>query len=219
MNKLIVFTTITIICLIIIVPLSLVLLIKYIPSGIQPALKDTEKIYESFVLSQEFISIYDNLVGIGVSIKNPNYKNKKEVKLRIYDNEDRLVRTANLRGQNIADGEFVSIMFDPIIDSKEQRYIWSIESADSTMEDALEIFLTDQKPVWSLDFKVAGEKVNYGLSYVTFHKVNPGIVLNAIYSEWHRNFIDDRVFAIFYISIILIIVSSLGYISIYKKEI
>lgn len=217
MNKLIIFTVIFIIFLIIVIPVSLSVMIRFIPSGTQPPLRDTEKIYGSFILTQKFISDMDNLAGIGVSIKNPNYKNKKEVKIKIFDSEDKLIRSVILNGQNIADGEFVKIMFDPISDSK-KVYSWSIESGESTVEDALEIFLTDQKPPWSLEFKVGKSEANYGLSYVTFHKVKPLVVLNKVFSGWFTNLFSDRSFFVFYVSTILIIISSLLYLNFSDKK-
>jgi len=196
--------------LVFITPVFLVFGIKYIPSGIQPSLGNTKKIYKDIVLSQSFISLQDNLGGIGVSIKNPNFANKKVAYFQLLDSEEKVIRSLNLNGQNIADGKFVKILFEPVADSKGREFIWTFSSPESVFEDALEIFLTENPPLWNLN----SEDV---LSYVTLHKVtNPLEVLKIISSGWINNFFKDVPFFIVYTSILLSLSGSLIYLKLKK---
>lgn len=217
MNKFITVTYIFVLILLVVIPVGLTFLIRIIPNDIQPSLNDTEKIYDDYLLSQSFISLQDNLSGIGVSIKNPNFANKKDLKIDIYDSDDNLLRTVVLNGQNIADGKFVKIMFDPILSTKNKKYSWILSSQESRFQDALEVFLTNQKPSWILDFRVKDSLKSNGLSFVTLHKVSsPTEVLNKVLGEALNNLIKDKAFFITYGGIILMIWGSLVYLS-FKK--
>lgn len=196
---------ILVILLIVIIPFGSVFGIRYLPGGIQPSLTNTEKIYDQVTLTQSFISPKDNLEGIGVSIKNPNFANKKDVTFKIYDENHDLVRTVVLNGKNIADGKFVKIFFEPINDSLNRKFTWFISSPDSKFEDALEIFLTDNKPNWSEELKVGEKLTPDSLSYITLHKVkNSTEVLNLIILGLINRLIQDRIFFVVY-SLFLII--------------
>ena len=219
MKRLTIFAIIFVFLLIVIIPVILVFGIKYIPSGTQPSLGNTKKIYGEIVLSQSFISEKDNLSGIGVSIKNPNFANKKEARVNIYDGEEKLIRTVALNGQNIADGKFVKILFEPILDSKGKEFSWTFSSPESVFEDALEIFLTNDPPSWSLDLKVSGQVEDGGLSYVTLHKVASHTeVLEMILSGWLNNLVQDKPFFITYSLLIVTSVGTLIYLSSTRKN-
>ncbi len=210
MIKHILLTIIFVFILLIVLPVSLTFGIKYLPGDVQPSLTNTEKIYGEFSLSQTFISPKDNLAGIGVSIKNPNFANKKEATVKLYDENNNLTRTVVLNGKNIADGKFVKIFFDPISNCLNKKFTWVISSPDSKFEDALEIFLTDKKPSWSGELKV-GEKIsNSSLSYITLHKVKtPTEVLNIVISGWINNLLSDKVFAGVYGLILLLLIGGI----------
>lgn len=209
MNKLIILSLSFVFLMIVVLPLGLTLLIKVIPGGVQPPLGNTEKIYEGIVLSQTFISPEDNLTGIGVSIKNPNFANRKKTTINIYDEGDKLIRTIILNGQNIADGKFVRILFEPIIDSKNKKFTWSILSPESVFTDALEVFLTDKQPTWSLDFRVDHKISPGGLSYVTLHRRHPAEVLTKVISGWIYKITEDGVFFLAYGLLLLGLISAL----------
>lgn len=219
MKKLVLFSIIFVLILVFIIPAILSFGIKYIPSGTQPSLGNTKKIYGEIVLSQSFISEKDNLSGIGVSIKNPNFANKKEARVNIYDGEEKLIRTIVLNGQNIADGKFVKILFEPISGSKDKKFSWVISSPESVFEDALEIFLTNDSPSWSLDLKVSNQLEDGGLSYVTLHKVvNSTEVLGMILSGGINNLVQDKPFFITYALFIVTSIGALIYLSFARKS-
>lgn len=204
MNKLITFCTIFVIVLLIVIPVSLTFLIKIIPGGVQSPLGNTKKVYGGSTLAQTFISPGDNLTGIGVSIKNPNFANKKNALVKISDENNQILRTVNLNGQNIADGKFVKILFDPIAGSINKKFTWSISSEESTFDDALEIFLTNKQPSWSTEFKVNDKVAPDGLSYVTLHRSGSSAeVLKKVLGNWLYKFTQDQAFSIFYLVLIL----------------
>ena len=218
MRKIVIFTTIFVLFLIILIPISLTFGIKLIPGGVQPSLGNTKSIYEQFTLSQSFISPKDNLAGIGVSIKNPNFANKKQVSVNIHDSEDKIIRSITLNGQNIADGKFVKILFNPIYDSYNRKFTWSISSPTSNFEDALQIFLTTEKPAWSLDLK-AGEKLtDESLSYVTLHRPKDLTeVAVQVLLGWGKKLAADSAFFITYLLIISVILGFILYLNFKKR--
>lgn len=210
MNKLVILTIVTLFFLAVILPLTLTFAIRLIPGGVQPPLGNTVKIYDQFVYSEFFISPQDYLTGIGISIKNPNFANKKNAVLNLYDDGNKLIRSVILNGQNIADGKFVKILFDPIINSKDKKFTWSMISAESTFDDALELFLTDKKPSWSLDFKINEKISEGGLSYVTLHRPSSYIeVLDKVINGFISKIKGDNIFFLIYGLLILSLVGAL----------
>lgn len=203
-HKSILFTVIFVFILSLLLPLGLTFGIKHLPGDTQPSLTNTEKIYGQISLSQSFISPKDNLEGIGVSIKNPNFANKKDAFVKIYDENNNVIRTISINGKNIADGNFVKIFFEPIADSYNKKFTWSISSPDSKFEDALEIFLTGNRPIWSKELKVGEKLTPDSLSYITLHHIkNSTQVLNLVISDWIQRLIQDRIFFISYSLILL----------------
>lgn len=218
MKKSVILTIVFIFILVTILPIGLTFGIKYIPGAKQPSLGNTKSIYEEFTLSQSFISVKDNLAGIGVSIKNPNFANKKDTFVSIYDGDNKVIRSITLNGQNIADGKFVKIFFEQIEDSSGKKFTWSISSPTSNFNDALQIFLTENKPDWSLEFKVDGKLTDESLSYVTLHKrKNLTEVATQVFSGWMNKLVGDFVFLITYSLMILILLGSMLYLN-SKKE-
>lgn len=218
MNKLIISSISLLIFTFIILPLCATFAIKVIPGGIQPSLGNTIKIYGQYVYSESFISPADNLTGIGVSIKNPNFANKKKTIVNLYDDKDKLIKEVTLNGRNIADGKFVKILFEPITNSKDKKFTWSISSSESTFEDALEIFLTDKRPTWSLDFRVNNKPLQSGMSYITLHRPETNItVLQMVIADWMNKIKGDSIFFLNYFLLLLILVSVLYLPDLYRR--
>ena len=208
--KIIIITLVFTLLLLVIIPLVLTLGIKYLPGGIQPSLGNTKRIYGDVRLSQSFISIKDNFAGIGTSIKNPNFANKEDLRIDIYDEKDQLIRTTSINGRNTADGNFMRITFPPIENSKGGKFTFSLSSTASTYENALEVFLTKDKTSWNMELKENGQKENESISFITLHKVaSPFEVLGIIISGWITRLISDTFFFIFYTTIIIVLLVSL----------
>ncbi len=194
--KLIFFTVCLVIFLIVILPVLMAFGIRNIPGGIQPPLKDTKKIYGQYSYYQSFISPQDNLAGIGVSLKNPRLVNKNQNYFNLYNEKNEIIRKVTLKGENIADGELVKILFEPVSDSLDKKFTWSIASPDSTKDNGLEVFQTDKKASWSREFKINGQVSEDSLSYVTLHHPSSVMqILNSIVSQVGKNLIGDLIFS------------------------
>lgn len=194
-KKFIILTITFVLFMITVLPVFLTFLIKIIPGSIQPSLTTTKKIYQEYAYYQSFISPEENLAGIGVSIKNPNFINKKTLYFNLYDDRNKVSRTITLNGQSIADGKFVRIFFEPVRNSKKQMFSWFISSPDSTVDDAMEIFLTDQFPKWSLELKTKSEVFDRNFSYVTLHKPTSLFdVFNRVLTTWSAHILADSIF-------------------------
>lgn len=195
MNKYIIACISILILVLVVLPILATFVIKVIPGGVQPSLGNTVKIYDPLSYFQSFVSPENNLTGIGVSIKNPNFANKKTLSVKLLDERDTVIREVSLNGQNIADGKFVKILFEPILDSRGKQFTWSVSSTESLFTDALEIFITDKKPSWSLDLKENDKVVPDGLSYVTLHRpLNSTEVLTTVINGLVHKILGDGIF-------------------------
>ncbi len=170
-SKLIVFTTITILFLLFVLPVLMILPIRMVPSGDQPGYGDIGRVsvYGLRQFTQTFKSTDINLMAIGTTIKNPNLKNKKVVNFNLYDEKNNLIREVKLNGFNIGDGDFVKIVFDVIPDSKNKNYSFTISSPEANEEEILELFLIG--PTESIFTYAYNDEVKEGgIPMVTFHK-------------------------------------------------
>lgn len=214
--KLIFLTTALIVFLVFILPALLSLGLRQIPDAYQPGLEGTQKIYEDISVAQSFISPSNNLNGIGVSLKNPLLENKKDIFFEIYDKDKIMLRRIILNGKNIADGNFIKLIFDPIPGSQNKKFIFILSAPSSSKNEALEIFLTNTKPFFSQDLTVKDEKQDGSISFVTFHKPK-SIFLTwiDIYSNWIKRLIMDLNFFIFYT---ILLTTFLSLYSIYPRR-
>lgn len=210
MKKLIFITSFAIVFLVFIAPAMLTFGIRFIPNDIQPSLEKTRGLFWEFEISQDFISTKENLTAIGMSIRNPNLKNKKDINLFLYDKEGELLRTSVLSGKNIGDGSFVRFGLEVIPDSKDKQYKFVLSAPDARGEDRLEIFYTNDKPFWIGDSEFDKEVVEGGVSFVTLHKPISRIgLIKEIYSGWLDRLLEDRAFSIVYILILTFLVGYL----------
>lgn len=175
--------------------------IRLIPNGFQPSLDMVQRVYQDLSISQHFTAENAGLSGIGVSIKNPNLTNKKDISLSLY-HKDNLIRQVTLNGRSIEDGNFVKFIFDPIKDSNGQEYNAVFTAPEATPGEALEIFLT--KNPLGPTVKVGKDNRSEGLSNVIFYRPSsPLSIALDVYEKWFNKFIADLPFAIFYVSVIL----------------
>lgn len=215
--RLVTFTTITIIFISLILPGVLSFGIRNIPQNDQPSLDRTQKLYRDVAVSQTFVSTTNNFSGIGLSIKNPNLLNKKDVMLSIYEGDGNLVRTVSLSGTSIADGKFVKFRFAPIKISENRQFLFTLTAPSTSREEAdenraLEVFLTNQQPKDVFNLTIGDKIIEGSVSFVAFYKPPyPTYVLENIYLTWIRNFIADLPFFIIYMALIFTLAGLLLY--------
>lgn len=185
-NKLIVsLTTFVILFLLFVVPAFLAMLIKMIPANDQPGYGQMGRVsvYGDRTFTQYFISKNKNLTAVATTIKNPNLHNKKDINFNLYDSDNKLVRSVVLNGFNIGDGDFVKIIFTPIVDSESKKYYFTLSSPDAGDEEIIEIFLTGQTDE-ILEYFYDGETKTGGAPIVTFHKPDSRLeTVKLVYSN------------------------------------
>ncbi|EKD94542.1 MAG: hypothetical protein ACD_26C00034G0077 [uncultured bacterium] len=167
------FTIFTILFLILVLPILMIVPIKMVPSGDQPGYGDMGRVsvYGLRDFKQVFLSKDNNLTAIGTTIKNPNLKNKKDIFFKLYEENNNLARTVVLNGFNIGDGDFVKIVFEPILDSKNKKYYFAIASPTAGEEEIIELFLIKSTNE-VLEYTYDEETKPGGIPMVTFHKPN-----------------------------------------------
>ena len=81
MKKMILLTVTSVLVLVFILPVILSLSLKMIPNNVQPGYNPDIRlsIYKARDFTQKFVAKTDNLTAIGLSIRNPNLKNKSDV--------------------------------------------------------------------------------------------------------------------------------------------
>ncbi len=209
-------TTVSIILLLIVLPALLTLGVRYLPDRYQPSLDKVFDLYGPTSLSQSFIATDDNLAIIGLSIKNPNLQNKKDLTLTVVDSGNNILSTSTLNGASIPDGDFVKFKFSPIISSKSKHLTFVLSSPSSNRNDALEIFLTKQKLTGVDDLKKlplsvdASDVASTSASFVPFYKVNsPLSLIKNTVSDFSSRFFADRIFAVCYILLVALLLITL----------
>ena len=184
MKKLIWFTTIFIIFLIFLAPAILALGIKLIPGGNQPGYGPTLSIYGARNVTQKFTSQNANLSAIGTSIKNPNLKNKQDIILTLFDEKMNVIRTVTINGQNVEDGSLVKLVFDPIPDSENKTYAFTLSSPTAGPEDMIEVFLSQNTPGWIEQYTYDQKVYPGGIPIVLYFKpASKMTVIKDIYSS------------------------------------
>jgi len=187
MKKMIWLTTLSVLFVVFLVPAILAMTLKMVPAGDQPGYNSDQRlsIYGKRGVSQEFVSKEKNLTAIGTSIRNLNLKNKKEIILSLYDENNKLIRTSVLNGQNIQDGDFVKFVFEPIPDSLNKIYSFTIFSPEAGPEETIEVFYINSPTDSILEFTYDEKTHPGGLPIVIFHKPqSKWEVVWKVYSNW-----------------------------------
>lgn len=184
-KKLIRFTSLLVLFVILILPGVMLLFVDEIPANSQPGYDGrlSVAVYGEENLVQYFVSKNKNLNALGTSIKNPNLNNKKDIYLELYDSNDNLVRTSKLNGLNIGDGDFVKFFFKPITDSKEKEYHFIVSSPQAGIEDTIKLFLTDPTEQ-VIKYIYQGDTHMGGIPLVSFHLQSRWVVMKEMYSNW-----------------------------------
>lgn len=205
MNKVIIYS-LFLIFLILAIPAILSFGIKLVPGSFQSSLDDHQKVYKDREISQVFTANKDWFSGIGVSIRNLNLMNKKDIKMTLYK-EEIPIRVVVINGRIIQDGQMVKFIFEPIKSSGGQIYKVVFSAEDSSVDEALEIFLTKN---FKGEPAVIGKEVyQERLSEVLFYRPSNRIYLMIdIYDKWFGKLTADLPFFIFYC---LILSLALGY--------
>lgn len=186
MKQMIWLTTFTILFIVFVVPGVLALKLSMTPASDQPGYSSDHRasIYGKRQISQKFMSREINLTAIGTSIKNPNLKNKKEIALNLYDGTNNLIRTSFLNGRNVQDGGFVKFVFEPILDSQNKTYSFTLSSPDAGPEDEIEVFLISSSTESVLEYTYDNITYSGGIPLVTFHKPDSKWqIMKTIYSN------------------------------------
>jgi len=217
MKKFVYISLIAILFVVFVLPAILSIGIRYIPYKYQPPLdtKD-QKIHSEIVLRQDFTSPIDRLTAIGMSIRNPNLKNKEDILMQIYDKKG-LVRESILNGAHIADGDLVKFVFDPIIGSKGEDYYFVLSANTAIDPFFLYVFYSPVRLDWMGSLYINNVEKEETISFLTYYTPESrSSLIKEIYTIWVGRLIDDTGFAIIYIFLLVILIGS--YLYLLKKN-
>lgn len=204
-----------------ILPIVVSLGIRYIPGNTQPGLMTTERIYGSAVVLQSLEVHRDNFAGVGLSIKNPNFQNKKNITLTVLDDNLKFIHLATINGGAIGDGDYVKFTFEPIENSSNRKYYFVLSANEADISEALEVFYSDDYASprsfpEGLDFctnEIIGKVECSGLSiknitkpsvsYVALYKPASYLsLIQEIYGLMVTHMLEDKIFLFFWICLV-----------------
>jgi len=183
--------------------------IKFIPYSYQTPLSNTEDIFEGKSVRQYFYAKENKLTAIGMSLKNPNLVNKKDIILNLYKGES-LIATSTINGQVIPDGDLVKFVFNPIENSKENYYSFTLSAPQVDKEHALSVYYTNHPDDVVGDLYVDGMQTKIPLSIITYYKPQSRLSLVAgLYSGGMNKFFADKEFSSIYLMILSVLLGFL----------
>lgn len=200
-----------------ILPIVVSLGIRYIPGNTQPGLMTTERIYGSAVVLQSLEVHRDNFAGVGLSIKNPNFQNKKNITLTVLDDNLKFIRLATINGGAIGDGDYVKFTFEPIENSSNRKYYFVLSANEADISEALEVFYSNDFDLHrffpeKLDFctnEIIGQvecnslsiknTTKPSVSFVALYKPASFLSLvQEIYGALGAHMLEDKIFLLFW---------------------
>jgi uncharacterized ubiquitin-like protein YukD len=172
-------------------------LIRYVSYDFQASLDKTQKLDSFSTISQTFTARAKNLIAIGMSIKNPNFTNKTDVIIQIYDQNKIKLGESVLKGDNIADGDFVKFNLTGVHLEVGKKYYFTLTSPATPEEHPYGIYISDSS---SQDNHFMNEVEDKGaVSFVVFYKPDSHLALAVdIYKKWFKKFAADKPFLFFY---------------------
>ena len=186
-------TVLFVLVLIFIAPAILSFGVRYIPGREMSQTGRSVKIFRENVLEFNIENPKENLVGIGVVVKNPQ-RSDQDLRLKIIDYRENILRESVVNGLSIPDGALVKFIFSPL--TFKGRTLEGMFSSDASEENAMGIYL---------------EKGSDKVAFVSLYKPTSRLALiSSIYGSWLQHFFADAVFAAIYL---VIIISSLSVIT------
>lgn len=137
-------TILFLITVLIVIPLFLIYSIDIVSYDKQPGFFGSQKLTNDYTLTQELYVDRNNFTGFGISIKNPNQLNKNDIDIVVLDKYIP-IRKVKVSGENIEDGSYQKIVFEPIADSGDKHYLIQFKTAGTENFNAFEIFTTKEK--------------------------------------------------------------------------
>lgn len=197
MKKMILLTIVSVLVLVFILPVVLSLSLKMIPNNVQPGYNPDIRlsIYKARDFTQKFVAKTDNLTAIGLSIRNPNLKNKSDVIFNLYDSGGTLVRTVTISGMNLEDGSFIKFTFPPITGSLGKEFSFTISSPGAGPEETIEVFIINSKDIASgiTEYSYLEETHEGGTPIVTYSKPQSRMsTVAGVYSNWFSRLLHLR---------------------------
>lgn len=188
--------------LVLILPAVLSLGIREIPGDSQPSLDYTGKVIKGVVPTQFFVSRYNNLSGLGMTIKNPNLANKEDLTLKVFL-EEREIRSVTINGRNIPGGDFIKFRFTPVENSKGKMFSFSLSTPSVENQDSFELYYSRNILPDNQKLIINESEVQGGVSFVSFYQPGGKLsLMQSIYSEWLGRIWQDKAFSVVYLLIL-----------------
>lgn len=187
MKKMIWLTIIFVLGLVLAIPTILSMGLKMIPINTQPGFNNDIRasIYRDRVFVQKFTAKENNLTAIGMSIRNPNLKNKKDIVFNLINLDGSIIRGVTINGMNLEDGSFTKFVFEPISDSAGKEYLFTISTPAAGPEETIELFIIGTDEASGIaEYSYMGESFPGGTSIVQYVKPKSKLTtIKEVYSN------------------------------------
>lgn len=155
---------------------------------IQQPLRDTwvtlsagKSVGQSFTATNNFVNV------VILHFKNPGLANKGELQFSLQSEDGAILVERQFSGYNIGDPSDVRFQFEPLLSSKNKKFIIVVKS------------LSPVEPQISI-----GASNNYGLSYSVYYRtVDKKTALVGLLRNFGKRFFEDKSFCVFWALIIL----------------
>jgi len=196
MKKMIWLTVTFVLGLVFLVPVVLSMGLKMIPVNIQPGFNYDIRasIYRDRIFVQKFTAKGENLIAIGMSIRNPNLKNKADIIFNLENLDGSIIRSVTISGMNLEDGSFTKFVFDPIPDSLGKEYLFTISSPGAGPEETIELFIIGtNNSSGIIEYSYMGEALEGGTPIVQYVKpASKVMTIKEVYSNLISRLLPHR---------------------------
>jgi len=146
------------------------------------------EIYGDSVVGQSFIATEDNFSRVDILFTTYERINTKNVIFSLKDDSSSIeLFKIEMNASEIHDNKYYSIIFDPILNSKNKRYMFTISSPESIPGNAVSVYKTtsDSYPL-GLGY-INNEAISGDITFKTFNKYSNKFflftLLEIIYSD------------------------------------
>lgn len=175
------------------------------------------EIVKDYTISQSFISHGDGLTGVAVRFATYQRRNSGTLNFTLYklltaDGREEKVKLLSgaVSASELTDGAFETFSFNPVSQSENSRYLFTISSPDSDEGNAVTVFLSEGKSNVEGKTYIGGTSVRARLNFVTYiYQTNRQMMINFLTGKSRFKSVANSVSFYFAFFLLLFLVSYL----------
>lgn len=142
------------------------------------------RMYGDTVIGQSFFSNEPNLTRIGVLFATSTRKNNEEIIFHVKElSSDENIVNISIHANEIRNEEYYSVIFDPIQESENKTYCFSLSSPSSTKRNAISVYSTTIDRYDMGSGFVNNSKIQGDFTFKTFHTYSQNDFLKPFFTK------------------------------------